>query len=312
MQYIKSPLNYTGNKYRILDQITKAFPRDINCMVDLFCGGATVGLNVNAGEVYFIDNNECVINLLSYLSKINFDEFLSRMEAMIESYGLSNSYRNGFGMYHAQCENPRDNNGLKSYNFKGYYKLRDDYNALADKHSNEANAMLYLLMVYAFNNDIRFNSSGDFNLPVGKTDLNRMNVEKIRAYAERSSSINAHFLCLDFDSAEVQEIVNKADFVYMDPPYLVGEAVYNSGWNEEKEQKLLDFIDGLLAKGKNFALSNVMGKVGKVNGPLTRWCESHMGEIEITDIEYHYRSSNYHKIVRDAKEREVVISNKVK
>ena len=68
-EYIKSPLNYTGNKYRILQQISEKFPREIDCMVDLFCGGATVGLNVNAKKVYFIDNNERVINLLIFLAK---------------------------------------------------------------------------------------------------------------------------------------------------------------------------------------------------------------------------------------------------
>lgn len=36
--FIKSPLNYTGNKYRILDQIEEFFPKQINQMIDLFCG----------------------------------------------------------------------------------------------------------------------------------------------------------------------------------------------------------------------------------------------------------------------------------
>ena len=45
MQLVKSPLNYTGNKYRIMDQMRRHFPENIECMVDLFCGGATVGLN---------------------------------------------------------------------------------------------------------------------------------------------------------------------------------------------------------------------------------------------------------------------------
>lgn len=42
MQLIKSPLNYTGNKYRIMDQIRKYFPENIECMIDLFCGGSNL------------------------------------------------------------------------------------------------------------------------------------------------------------------------------------------------------------------------------------------------------------------------------
>ena len=33
MQYIKAPMNYIGNKYRILQQIQKWFPRKIDLMV---------------------------------------------------------------------------------------------------------------------------------------------------------------------------------------------------------------------------------------------------------------------------------------
>ena len=34
-RYIKSPLNYTGGKYRLLDRILPAFPRDYCRFVDL-------------------------------------------------------------------------------------------------------------------------------------------------------------------------------------------------------------------------------------------------------------------------------------
>ncbi|MCA6072598.1 MAG: DNA adenine methylase, partial [Endomicrobium sp.] len=40
--FIKSPLNYVGGKYKILPQIIPLFPKDINCFVDLFAGGANV------------------------------------------------------------------------------------------------------------------------------------------------------------------------------------------------------------------------------------------------------------------------------
>ena len=62
MENIKSPLNYTGNKFRILEQIKKHFPKKANCMIDLFCGGATVGINVECDKVIFVDNNERVLN----------------------------------------------------------------------------------------------------------------------------------------------------------------------------------------------------------------------------------------------------------
>lgn len=59
-----------------------------------------------------------------------------------------------------------------------------------------------MLMVYAFNNDIRFNSEGHFNLPVGKTDLNKMNINKIQEYIERINTIETEFICASFMDLE--------------------------------------------------------------------------------------------------------------
>lgn len=308
--FVKSPLNYTGNKFRILEQIIPQFPKKINCMVDLFCGGATVGLNTNAKKVIFIDSNERIINLLIYLSKLNFNDALKKFELIIEKYGLSYSYKYGYSKYRNQCIDKKDNNGLKDYNSDGFYKLREDYNCLKNKNSDKANDMLYMLMVYAFNNDIRFNSDGLFNLPVGKTDLNRMNVLKIKNYIERINSIEAEFLCMDFNNKKMLKLIESADFVYMDPPYLVGDAVYNSSWNNEKEYELLDFIDILRSKKINFALSNVTCKVGKVNEPLSYWCYKNQEDIIVNKIKYNYKSASYNKKIRDAKEQEVLITNK--
>lgn len=307
---IRSPLNYTGNKYRILPQITKYFPKKIRCMIDLFCGGATVGLNVEAEKVIFIDNNPRVINLLKFLSQQKFETFLFSCEKIIKKYKLSYSYKFGYSVYRIKCKDQTDNNGLKDYNTIGFYKLRSDYNALINKNSSQANVMLYMLMVYGFNNDIRFNSEGEFNLPVGKTDLNRMNVVKIKNYIERIQKMKTEFICANFTDNALDEIIEKSDFIYMDPPYLITNAVYNSTWNSKMEHALLDFIDTLIDRRINFALSNIIEKVGRTNEPLSYWCHKRSSKITIHHIEYDYRSASYNKSARNAKEQEVLIINK--
>ena len=310
MELIKSPLNYTGNKYRILEQIIPLFPKKINCMIDLFCGGATVGLNVKAKKVIFVDSNPRVIDLLIYLSKHNFEDLMIKFDSIIDKYGLSCSYKYGYKKYREYSKNKNDNNGLKDYNSIGFYKLRADYNKLIDKSTDDANALLYILMVYAFNNDIRFNSEGDFNLPVGKTDLNSRNVDKVKKYIERAKKMEVEFVCTSFTTDVFRKLLNQADFVYMDPPYLLGDAVYNSTWNNEMEHQLLDFIDELIGNRVNFALSNVLTKVGRTNEPLSYWTHRRINDIDINHIKYNYRSASYNKITRDAKEDEVLICNK--
>lgn len=38
---VKSPLNYTGSKFKLLDQLIPLFPSDIKIFADMFTGGAT-------------------------------------------------------------------------------------------------------------------------------------------------------------------------------------------------------------------------------------------------------------------------------
>ena len=309
LKHIKSPLNYTGNKFRILDQIQPYFPKKIDVMVDLFCGGATVGLNTECNKVIFIDNEPRIIWLLKYLSGCNIDKLLNELFVLIDNYGLSCSFKNGYKYYRQQILGGNQNNGLKDYNSNGFYKLRDDYNAILNKNTATANKLLYLVIVYGFNNDIRFSKDGKYNLPVGKTDLNNSNVKKLTEYIERVKNIQAEFICGDFCSQHIQQIIRKADFVYMDPPYLITDAVYNESnkWREQNEYELIRLMNFLLDNKKSFVLSNVLEKQGRRNEPLFYWTTTRKNDINIVDIDYHYRSASYNKKNRNAKEREVII-----
>ena len=306
--FVKSPLNYTGNKYRILPQILPHFPQSIGTMVDLFCGGATVGLNTPCRKVLFVDNNPYVINLLQYLASCRFDHLLCDLENLILQYGLSFSAQHSYAFYYQkQTDQIHRNNGLKEYNSQGFYQLREDYNALPDKTCERANLLLYLLIVYGFNNDIRFSRDGYFNLPVGKTDLNKNNIRKLKAYIERVQSIQADFICGDFRSEEIQHLIFSADFVYADPPYLITNAVYNEShkWNLQTEQELLLLLDKMMQQHIPFALSNMIAKGQCKNVPLCNWINWHT-DVQVFDIDFHYRGAYYNKKERDG-EREILI-----
>lgn len=310
MNYIKSPINYTGNKYRILNQFETYFPKESKVFLDLLCGGATVGFNMNAEKVILVDNNPRIINLLSYLASSDINKIISKIENYITEYNLSYSYKYTYKFYREKGF-VEGNNGLKKYNEKGFLKLRKDYNELKNKNTFNANIMLYTLMVYGFNNDIRFNSKGEFNLPIGKTDFNKNNYNKLIDFNKRAKEINYEFVCADFRSDVVKEKINESDFIYCDPPYLITDAVYNenNGWTKNEEQDLLDLLKTVNDSGKRFALSNVLQKEGSRNELLYNWIINN--NFQKNDIKYHYRSSSYNKVNRNSNEEEVLIINGV-
>lgn len=310
MNLIKSPINYTGNKLRILPQLMPYFPEKIGTVVDLFCGGATVGANTDCKEAVFIDNNEFVIGLLNYLAEHkDIEKLIKNLINLTDKYKLTCSGLNGYSVYKEKLTDKNTNNGLKELNSKGYYSMRDEYNALSSKHSDKAFNMLYLLMVYGFNNDIRFSREGKFNLPAGKTDFNKSNIAKIKAFNERMKAVDFKFVCAEFDAEISKEHIEKSDFTYIDPPYLVTCAVYNEStkWDNATEEKLLGFLEDLLRAKKKFMLSNIIKKKGIVNEPLSVWAKKHEKHIRTVDINYHYKSSSYNKKQRDANEREIIL-----
>ena len=107
------------------------------------------------------------MGLLNVLRTTPKEHIINWIYATIEKYHLSLVSKNGYEFYH--CES---STGLGEYNKKGFNQLRETFNAKENMDA-EYFLMLYLLIVYSFNNQLRFNGKGKFNLPVGKRDFNK-------------------------------------------------------------------------------------------------------------------------------------------
>ena len=161
---VKSPLNYTGGKYKILNQIIPIFPKNLDLFVDLFSGGANVGINVK--RIVCVDKQKEIIRVMNLFKKYEDGYIIDTLEKLIDKYELSNSLLNGYEIYNCTSDK-----GLGSYNKNKYMQLRNDYNKIKND-SIEKDFLFLILVIYGFNNQIRFNSNGEFNMPVGKRDFN--------------------------------------------------------------------------------------------------------------------------------------------
>lgn len=301
---IQSPLNYTGGKFKLLPQILPLFPEKINCFVDLFCGGCNVGINVNSKSVIYNDLNEHLLYLYNTFKNLDKDITFELIYKTINDYQLSLVSENGYEFYN--CESGK---GLGDYNREHFLKLRKDFNDRKEEDYYYY-IMLYVMIVYAFNNQIRFNSKGEFNLPVGKRDFNKNMQEKLSAFIDRIQSQNCKFTCEDFRNFDVSKIGN-SDFVYVDPPYLITCATYNEqgGWTEKDEKDLLAFLEKLDKKGIKFAVSNVLRSKGKENKILIDWLGKNKGKYIAHNLSFDYSNSNYHTKGRTTNTQEVLITN---
>lgn len=284
---VKSPLNYTGGKYKLLNQIIPIFPKDLDLFVDLFSGGANVGVNVNAKRIVCVDKQKEIIRVMELFKKYEDGYIIDKLEKIIDKYNLSNSLLNGYKTY--KCTSDK---GLGSYNKSKYLDLRNDYNSMTDD-SVEKDFLFLTLVIYGFNNQIRFNSNGEFNMPVGKRDFNNSIRKNLKSFITKLKTKNIEFINSDFREFAIETTDNT--LVYCDPPYFLGTASYNEngGWTEKDEIDLLNYLSILDQSGVKFALSNVIEHKGEKNIILDSWIKEHNYIVHIIDS--NYNNSNYHK-----------------
>lgn len=300
--YIASPLNYQGGKARILDQLLPYFPTDIDVFVDLFCGGCNVGMNVKSEKVIYNDKSKHLIGMLKSFRRMRTETILDKINRLITEFGFSETRYHNFAYYGGGA-----NLGVSKYNREKYLSLRERFNNYP-KVDNQYYVLLYTLVLFGFNNQMRFNDKGQFNLPVGKRDFNVVIEAKLVRFLESLHNQNCRLVCGDFRSFDFGELTDRS-VVYCDPPYLITTATYNEkdGWTEHDENDLLSLLDVLDGRNVKFALSNVLTHEGKENKILAKWLEQHNYNVHYLFMDYHY--SNYQKKSKKADSTEVLITN---
>lgn len=296
-----SPLNYIGGKARILDQLLPVFPEHINTFVDLFCGGCNVGINTKANNYVYNDSNRELIGLLKMFLRLNTSTILKRMDEIVEHYGFSKTKDHNFAYYGG---NPMK--GVSRYNKDPFLRLRQDYNN--SPRNNQHYVMLYALVVFGFNNQMRFNDKGEYNLPVGKRDFNEVIRRKLEVFVDKLKAQQPVIQNKDFRRFDINQLDNQS-LVYLDPPYLISTATYNEGggWTEKDELDLLDFMDNLNARGIRFALSNMLEHKGRKNQLLIDWIGQR--DLQVVDIIMDYSNSNYQVEGKNSGTVEVLVKN---
>lgn len=284
---VKSPLNYTGGKYKILDQIIPIFPKNLDLFVDMFSGGANVAINIEAKRIVCVDKQKEIIRVMELFKKYDDVYIINKLEDLIKKYDLSNSLLNGYVLYNCTSDK-----GLGSYNKNKYINLRNDYNNIKND-STEKDFLFLLLVIYGFNNQIRFNSCGEFNMPVGKRDFNNSLRKNLKSFINKLKTKNIEFVNSDFREVALETTDNA--LVYCDPPYFLGTASYNEngGWTQNDEIDLLNYLTLLDERGIKFALSNVIEHKGSKHNLLEDWIKEHKYKIHLIDCDYN--NSNYHK-----------------
>ena len=284
-KYIKSPLNYIGGKYKLLDQILPLFPKNIETFVDVFSGGANVGINVQANKYIFNDMNNRINEMFRYFQTQSPVKIVQQIEERIDEWGLSKT------------------------NEEAFLAFRKQYN------ENPNPLDLYVLSSFSYNYQFRFNNSMEFNNPFGRnrshfSDNMRTNLLN---FTTKLQTLSATFSDSFFEEFDFSGLTDR-DFVYFDPPYLITTGSYNDGkrgfsnWGEKQENEMYQVLKNLTERNIKFALSNVLVHKGKHNTMLEKFINDE--GLFVYKLDYNYKNSSYNTTKQES--IEVLITNYLK
>lgn len=281
-KYIKSPLNYIGGKFKLLEQIIPLFPRNINSFVDMFSGGANVGINATANKYIFNDMNYRINEMFRFFQNSDPIVLINSIENRIKELELSRT------------------------NEEAYLRFRSEYN----RNPNPLD--LYILSSYSYNYQFRFNNAMQFNNPFGRNRSHFSdNMKKnLINFVARLQQIDAVFTDKLFTEYDISSL-SPDDFVYLDPPYLITTGSYNDGnrgfsdWNTQQEKKLYSLMVTLMRQNIKFALSNVLSHKGKNNSLLCDFINEY--NLNVHHLTHTYKNSSYN--TKSASSDEVLITN---
>lgn len=274
----ESPLNYIGNKAKIVPSIRRYLPGGNGIFFDLFGGGFNVGINMAEPMIKYVDINHFVTDLIKSFRANDTYEYILYIRKQIKYYGL------------------------KRGDAESYQRARNSYNSIPIQKRDPR--LLFTILLYGYQQQIRFNSNHEFNNPVGMRWFNDKVLEKMVSFSRKIKECHCEFLSASFVDAERE--IGAGSFVYMDPPYQLTTGSYNDGkrgfkgWNKKLETELFSFADRLTRRHIPFMLSYVAEHKGKINNQLLQWV----------------RMNNYHLIelgdvvgISGSKRKEVLILN---
>lgn len=260
----ESPLNYIGNKTRVIAGIRETLPADIDNFIDAFGGGFNVGININSESIIYNEYNHFVKELIESFWNYDTFSYIVYMKKTIQRFELKHGDKDS------------------------YLKVRDYYNSCPENKRDPR--LLLIVILYSFQQQIRFNGNHEFNNPVGMRWFNDKIMEKLISFSRRIKELDVRFFCSDYTDM-FQHVNDGHTFIYLDPPYMLTNGSYNDGkrgfkgWDASQEVALFDFLDRLNGEGSRFMLSYVLEHKGKINQNLLNWTkENNYHIIELGDI----------------------------
>jgi len=279
-KYVNTPFNYTGSKYKLLEQILPKLDYNKKYFIDLFAGGGSVYTNIleKYEKVLVNDIIEDLINI--HKSLLESDDIIELTKKL------------------SITKDSKDE----------YLELRESYNL--EKRPEK----LWALMLGCTSNLMRFNHKGFFNQTWGKRQWNSSTDKKVEEFINH---IRKYKNKLFYTSKSFNKIIPKKEsMIYIDPPYgyikngsnigntQISEAGYNAFYTKQNDIDLYNYYKKMSDNGHSLMISGVLKHKGKTSWILDKLINDGYNSYEL-DFDY----KKVAKKQNNEKTIEVIITN---
>lgn len=223
----KSFLKWVGSKSRLIPQLLPHLPSGKR-FIEPFVGAGNVFINTNYDQYLLCDKNWDLINVYKWL-RDDLAILLNETKSLFDSQ-------------------------------PDFYDVRARFNNFTPLLSAQRAAEFIYLNRHCFNGVCRYNSRGEFNVPVGKHKSIYFPKNEMISFSNKLISIPVELVRADFSA--VIGSAKIGDVIYCDPPY-ISEAKDNtftgytpSKFDAETTKRLHDLLVLAVRRGATAIISN--------------------------------------------------------
>lgn len=212
-------LKYRGGKQREIPEFIGQIPRHFHRYFEPFLGGGSVFFYLEPQHAVIGDVNERLITFYTQLRN-QYPLMREQLDALQREYEENQAAFEELKRLNPdqRCEN--QNEAL-------YYSLRQQYNHPTGQYLD--GVLYYFINKTAYSGMLRFNGSGEYNVPFGR--YRRFNTAVV---SQEHSNLLQQATVLQADYRQLFAMAQPADFMFLDPPY---DCIFNDYGN-------VDIMDG--------------------------------------------------------------------
>ena len=221
-------LKYRGGKSREIPKFLQYIPDDFNRYIEPFFGGGAVYFHLEPDNAIINDVNERLMSFYRQLRN-QYPEMRKQLDKLQKKYDSNQ-------LAFKKLKDASPDERVPNNNEELYYEMRKLFNCPDDTYLD--GVIYFFINKTAYSGMIRYNNSGEYNVPFGRypnfnTKLVTASHSKLLRRAELYS----------VDYAEIFEMAEEDDFIFLDPPY---DCVFNdygnidmmNGFDEAQHRRL--------------------------------------------------------------------------